>query len=121
MNQDISYRLKEFFNELRLSQVKVARDLETSPAHVNDIFNGRSNPTSNTLVKICKTYDLNINWLLTGNGNKTISETNNKSNKNIDSEIINMQNEINRLNKILADTLLDYSNLQKKYLELTTK
>lgn len=62
-------RLKQLLEALKIKQNQFAQSVDVSPSHVSDILTGRRNGFSiEVVVKIAELYNVNLNWLLTGEG-----------------------------------------------------
>ena len=55
-------------NILKLSQDSFAQKIGLQRNTISLIENGKRNPSDRTIKDICKTFNVNENWLLTGNG-----------------------------------------------------
>ncbi|HOV15140.1 MAG TPA: S24 family peptidase, partial [Spirochaetota bacterium] len=55
-----------------LNQTAFAKQYHISINNINDIINNKINPSSQALQKIIKKYNINLNWLLTGEGSMTV-------------------------------------------------
>ncbi|MDU2672616.1 MAG: helix-turn-helix transcriptional regulator [Clostridium sp.] len=55
-------------NILNLSQDNFAKKIGLQRNTISLIENGKRNPSDRTIKDICKTFNVNENWLLTGNG-----------------------------------------------------
>lgn len=55
-------------NILNLSQDSFAQKIGLQRNTISLIENGKRNPSDRTIKDICKTFNVNENWLLTGNG-----------------------------------------------------
>ena len=65
----IAGRIKEVFNYIEDDIVNVAGLLNTSIDELNQIFNGKSDPSFEFLIKISENYPwLSLEWLIRGNG-----------------------------------------------------
>ena len=65
----IGKRLREYIYERKLSQEEFSSLTNISKQTVNNIVMDRTAPSGDVLVKIANEYkDLNLNWLVTGNG-----------------------------------------------------
>ena len=53
---------------LKISQKEFAEDLGTYQAQVHRLLNGKGTLTIPQLQKISEKYNVNLNWLITGNG-----------------------------------------------------
>ena len=103
----IEERIRQIMESENLSQQDFAKLLEISPASLSSIFNGRTRPTHNHTNAIHKAFpNLNINWLLFGEGEmyeKTASNVNTSVNDedNINSAAVKVYDNIQ--NKRPAD------------------
>ena len=55
-------------NILNLSQDNFSKKIGLQRNTISLIENGKRNPSDRTIKDICKTFNVNENWLLTGNG-----------------------------------------------------
>lgn len=63
-----NYNLKEVRNSLSISQGQMANDLKIQQSQYSRYENGTSKPSVEVLEKLVKQFNININYLLTGNG-----------------------------------------------------
>lgn len=68
----ISEKLRLVFTELKVNQTLFARNVGISVGNFSDIMNGKINPSSMALQKMAEVYNVNLNWLLTGEGSMFI-------------------------------------------------
>lgn len=62
-------RLKELIQALEMSQVEFAKNLGIAKSTVSDVINGRLKDLPNPVqLKLYREYNVNLNWLLTGEG-----------------------------------------------------
>lgn len=62
-------RLQQFLESEGLSQAQFADSINVARAGISHIMSGRNNPSYEFIVNTIRRYpDLNIEWLLTGNG-----------------------------------------------------
>ena len=74
IKREVSERFNEFLNtECQGNGAACAEKIGKPKSTVNNIVNGRVLPSGDVLMLLAKHYDLSINWLLTGNGNKKYS------------------------------------------------
>lgn len=64
----ISLRIKELRQQKKLNQVQFSKHLGVSQASVSQYESGSRTPDSSFLAKVCETYQVNLNWLITGTG-----------------------------------------------------
>ncbi len=71
-------RLKQLRRELNLTQQKFADRIGTTANVLTNYETGRRNPSNSVINNICKTFNVNEDWLRTGNGEmfaKTLDST----------------------------------------------
>ncbi len=61
-------RLKEVLKKLNLTQTALSKEIGTSNVVINRYVKGKTTPDYNFLNKLAAIYNININWLLTGEG-----------------------------------------------------
>lgn len=62
-------RIMKIMKDEGMDQKEFAAALKISPSSLSNIFNGRSNPTSNHVSAIHRRFpEININWLMFGEG-----------------------------------------------------
>lgn len=66
----IGERVKQLRNELGLTQVEFGKRIGTSGATISTTESGKTTPDNQTILLICKTFGVNQEWLLTGEGPK---------------------------------------------------
>lgn len=71
MNERIR-ELREFFGK---SQENFAQSLELSRNYISLVENGQRNMSSHTIKVLCTLYDVNENWLRTGEGMMFVEKT----------------------------------------------
>jgi len=65
---DTPDRVKLLINRYMLTQKKFAESIDISPARLNNYLSKISNMPQDILVRISNKYNINLNWLLTGEG-----------------------------------------------------
>lgn len=71
-------RLKELIQALGMSQVEFAKNLGIAKSTVSDVINGRLKDLPNPVqLKLYREYNVNLNWLLTGEGGMFLSDAGN--------------------------------------------
>lgn len=67
---DVKDRIKELMNSKRMSQQDFANALGITPGSLSGILNERTKPTNNHTQAVHRAFpEVNINWLLFGEGN----------------------------------------------------
>jgi SOS-response transcriptional repressor LexA len=65
----VKQRLNALISMLGITKSEFAKAIKVSPGNVSDWFNKEnSNPGQAALKRICEVYNVNLNWLLTGEG-----------------------------------------------------
>ena len=67
-------RFKEIKNKVFKNQSNMSSNLHLSRQALNNIERGISFPSYNTLYVLCNDYNINLNYLLTGQGNMLLSD-----------------------------------------------
>ena len=68
-------RILQIMRRENMTQQEFAKAIEVSPASLSNIFNGKTNPTNNHVSAIHRRFpDININWLMFGEGEPYIKE-----------------------------------------------
>jgi len=72
----IKRRLLKAINSLNIKRSEFAKSIDVSNGNLSDWLNVKktSKPSIAALVRICETYNINMNWLLTGKGSMVISD-----------------------------------------------
>jgi len=66
--EDISHRIKEIREKKKLSQVRFAKALGLTPASISNYESGKRLPDYASINALSDVYNVNTNWLLTGEG-----------------------------------------------------
>lgn len=64
----LKINLRECRNKLGLSQVLIAKELGIAPVQYGTYERGTRKPSADILEKLVKQFNININYLLTGEG-----------------------------------------------------
>lgn len=73
MRAEIGKRLKLIRKQKRITQAELGEKLGIQFQHVSKYERGETVPTWENLIKLAQFFDVNINWLLTGNGKMFLS------------------------------------------------
>ena len=73
LRKEIGLRFKEFRNTIKKSQYKLAEELKSSQSTITKIEIGKLFPGAPLQNYLHRNYHLNLNWLLTGEGEMNIS------------------------------------------------
>lgn len=71
-------RIKQIRTMLGLSQSDFAKKLSVSRSAVCKMESGENNPSEQTIVIICKEFNVNESWIKTGDGQPFVERTNNQ-------------------------------------------
>jgi transcriptional regulator with XRE-family HTH domain len=129
---DIQYRIAKIIEELDLTHESFASKLGVSRNTITNILNEKQKPTLEQITKIVTIYNINADWLLTGNG-ESISNSMKKYNinesepqiiedpkiemQNLKHELLLAKNQIIFLEKFIKETIemvLDRLDIKKK-------
>lgn len=69
--------LREFFKTKGLKQGDIAKSCDWPQSYVSEILNGKKKIGRETAVKLYNVYGVDIQWLLTGEGDVTNEQSNN--------------------------------------------
>ena len=73
-------RLKMIREESEMSMAAFGKEIGVSSASVCQFESGKRNPSRQTIMFLCDKFDVNMDWLMTGNGPKYIENaTENKT------------------------------------------
>ena len=72
---DLSQRISKVIDTLGLKKTVFADKLNVSQAFVSQMCSGASQPSDRTIADICRTFDVNEEWLRTGEGDMFIQKT----------------------------------------------
>lgn len=73
MRQEIGKRIRLIRERIGITQSELGEKLGIQSQHVSKYERGETVPTWENLIKLTDSYDVNINWLLTGKGNMFLS------------------------------------------------
>lgn len=108
----MNYRFKEIIAAIGLKNKELARELGITPAAVSDIVNGRvKNISGSLLILLQLKFNINPDWLLTGEGEMFLSPSDVKDGK-VNYTSITDINEITRTKW--------FKNLSKEQREIIT-
>lgn len=107
----INERIKELRNALNLSQSKFGEALGVTRTAVCAWENGRRSISEQTIISICREFNVNENWLRNGSGNMFLPEDNSNSDMCIDSTFLKLLSmldveQLNYIKGIVLGTLI---------------
>lgn len=106
--EKIGRRIRELREILNLKQTEFAKSLNIAQPYLSVLENGERNSfTIEILLKLVEKYNVNINWLLTGEGRVFLNDYNELENelKKINAEIQNENNKIVSIHKQLREEI----------------
>lgn len=68
-------RILQVIKSAQITKTEFARRLNVSQAFVSQICSGTSNPSERTIADICREFDVNEQWLRTGEGEMLVKLT----------------------------------------------
>ena len=71
----IGLQFRELRKQLGLTQKEMARIVGVTPAAISDFEAGKSSPSANLCAVLAKKFKVNLNWLLTGEGEMFVEDT----------------------------------------------
>ncbi|MBM9577474.1 helix-turn-helix transcriptional regulator [Leptospira sp. 201903070] len=84
-DKKFSERLKKLIETLGISQAEFAKSIELKPAFISDLINERAKSFSQeSLVKLRAEHNVNPLWLIAGEGEMLLSDTELKSDRETD-------------------------------------
>jgi transcriptional regulator with XRE-family HTH domain len=96
-------RLKKILKIIGISQKKFAQDIGIHLNTISRYIRGLQVPDSHVLTKIVQVYKININWLLTGEGDMFIREVSLDEIKNI----VNLYEIADERDRKIVNTVLE--------------
>lgn len=68
-------RIEELIKELGIRKVDFARKLNLSQPFISELCSGKTAPSDRTITDICREYNVNEQWLRTGEGEMFVPES----------------------------------------------
>jgi phage repressor protein C with HTH and peptisase S24 domain len=97
LDQKISERFSKIENDVHLKGKEFADSIDVLPQTVSDIERGKREPSKDVLLKLASKYQVNLHWMLTGEGEKYV---NNKGIVTTNETTIAFPNKIKRGNPL---------------------
>lgn len=72
---DLSQRIRKVIDTIGIKKTVFAEKLNISQAFVSQMCSGTSQPSDRTIADICRTFDVNEDWLRTGEGEMFVQKT----------------------------------------------
>ena len=74
----INERISETIKRKKIKKTEFAQKINVSQAFVSQLCSGASQPSDRTIADICRVFDVNEDWLRTGEGEMFLPLTKNK-------------------------------------------
>jgi phage repressor protein C with HTH and peptisase S24 domain len=74
LDKGLSERFSEIKNDSHLKGKEFADSIDILPQTVSDIERGKREPSKDVLLRLATKYQVNLHWMLTGEGEKYISD-----------------------------------------------
>lgn len=87
MESNAGTRLKELAKELGITQKQLAKSLDITPQYIITLASGKNNISRKLAQVVQDKYNINSDWIMTGEGNKYI-DTNNKISRSNKDELL---------------------------------
>lgn len=68
-------RILEIINCLGIKKVEFAKKLNLSAPYISELCAGKTTPSDRTISDICREFDVNVQWLRTGEGEMFIQKS----------------------------------------------
>jgi len=75
--KNFARRLKEIRQELEINQTQMARKLGYTNSFLSELENGKGKPSYEFLIKLESIYNINLGWLMQGNGTMFLNHSEN--------------------------------------------
>ena len=72
---DLSQRIRKVIDTIGIKKTIFAEKLNVSQAFVSQMCSGASQPSDRTIADICRTFDVNEDWLRTGEGEMFVQKS----------------------------------------------
>ncbi len=113
MENSVNQRYKTLRSHLGLSQTELAEQLKITQAAISAFEKGRSGISPDILKKTSDTFNVNMNWLLNGQGEMFLETKGNKQIEWKDEAFSALREEVKYLREMLnksQDALFNYIN-----------
>lgn len=102
----IGARIKTLRKELELKQDEFGEEVGVNMKTISLIENGHRKPSQEVLSVIQTKYNVNLDWISSGKGDKTSNKKiNNKSPENVYAKVISIEIELAQLRKMMEQIL----------------
>jgi len=123
---DIGVRFKEIRCKLKLNQTEFSNKINVTQSAVSQIEKNIISPSSDVLINISNTYNVNLNWLLTGKGDMFLGQTpqtsefqaNNNELEKQQKRLQDLQKQVDLLKKNIQEIDIEYDQEKKRSSDL---
>jgi len=112
-NDSIGKRLRKWRSASKLKLIGLSEKINVAASSLSELENDKSLPSSETLVKIYNNTDLDVIWLLTGNGRMFRQGTDDDTENDYYEDIL-PQKKDERLREMLKKFIRVYNGNQEK-------
>ncbi len=109
---DINIRITELRKVLNLSMEKFGNQVGITKSSINAIEKGRNNPSEQTIMLICKAYNVSPLWLKEGIGDMFLDFPKNELDR------IAQDYALDETDKLLIETFLESSESDRKAIKI---
>jgi len=103
--ETIGERLSAFRKKIGISQTEMSTRANLNRSYVTHIETGKSTPSFDFLSKLMQTYDLSLDWLLSGNGHMFAKDREDIF-SNVSDEELQILSVLNKLNEGRKSTVM---------------
>jgi len=122
----IDVRLREIRKYKRLTQDDFAKKIGLKQGSIADWERGKSSPSIDTLVIIANSFNINLHWLLTGQGEMFLGQTpqtsefqaNNNELEKQQKRLQDLQKQVDLLKKNIQEIDIEYDQEKKRSSDL---
>lgn len=120
----IGKRLKQVRKYLKLTQVSLAEKMSITQGTYNRYENDNIEPNIQFLHNYCVYFNIDINWLITGQGNMLLNSVHQSSNNDLEKQqkrLQDLQKQVDHLKKNIQDIELEYDQEKKRSSDLISQ
>lgn len=112
-NKFVGERILEIINDCNISQIKFSKIIGFSRSHLNNVLSNKACPSDRFLLAICYKFNISLEWLKNGTGEKF------KNANYVESDyVINIFNDLSESSKQtvlkVLETFLKADSISKK-------
>jgi transcriptional regulator with XRE-family HTH domain len=107
-------RMREFLSEMGLRPADISRETGISTSALSLYLSGKRNPSQQALLKLNSIYNINTNWLLTGEGPKFLGRGNDEDQDSASNKRNNENSEVAKWKEKCLEILEENRQLRKE-------